>query len=91
MRLLIVPFAAALLFGACAAATPPAPAATAPSGPGAAKTVDPASPGPVAVSPATTQLASFLTMTLTDARTGEKFTLADYKGKVTIVEGMAVW
>ncbi|MFQ5419741.1 MAG: peroxiredoxin family protein, partial [Anaerolineae bacterium] len=31
------------------------------------------------------------TVPLTDVRTGETFTLADYAGKVIIVETMAVW
>jgi len=40
------------------------------------------------VSPAT---PSYMTMTLTDVRTGERFTLGGFAGKVVIVEGMAVW
>ena len=35
--------------------------------------------------------SSLMAMALTDVRSGERFTLSDFKGKVTIVEGMAVW
>ena len=52
----------------------------------------PAAPAPAgATSAAAAQTAAFMTIPLTDARTGERFTVADFKGKVTIVEGMAVW
>lgn len=90
MRLLVWLASAALLTAACSAATPvvSAPGTGTSATPGSTPAV---SPGSVTASPSTGQLAPFLTMTLTDARSGEKFTLGDYKGKVTIVEGMAVW
>lgn len=47
----------------------------------------PATPAPTATALSSGQLA----MTLTDVRTGETFTLAQFAGKVTIVQHMAVW
>lgn len=47
----------------------------------------PATPAPTATSMSSSQFA----MTLTDVRTGETFTLAQFEGKVTIVQHMAVW
>lgn len=92
MRLpLVLLGSVALIIGACGAATPVAATPQAPATSAVAASAPAASPGSVAASPLAPQLAAFLTMTLTDARTGEKFTLGDYKGKVTIVEGMAVW
>lgn len=38
-----------------------------------------------------TALPAFATLTLTDARTGQSFTLADYAGKTIYVEPMATW
>jgi hypothetical protein len=35
--------------------------------------------------------ARYLTIDLTDVRTGERFTLGGFGGKTVIVEGMAVW
>ena len=37
------------------------------------------------------ELPAWQTMTLTDARTGESFTLADFAGKTVFVETMATW
>ena len=75
----------ALLMAACGSATPAAPA------PAGAVTA-PGTPAPSgATSGAPAQAAAFMTIALTDARTGERFTLSDFTGKVTIVEGMAVW
>jgi hypothetical protein len=34
---------------------------------------------------------AFLAMTLTDVRSGESFALGQFRGSVTIVQGMAVW
>ena len=68
----------ALLIAACTSATPAAPAPV-------VTVTAPGTAGAVA------QAAAFMTIPLTDARTGERFTVADFKGKVTIVEGMAVW
>ncbi|MSQ37654.1 MAG: hypothetical protein EXR61_05000 [Chloroflexi bacterium] len=47
----------------------------------------PAAPAVPAVAP----LPAYLATTLTDVRSGARFTLGDFRGKVTIVEGMAVW
>lgn len=84
--------ATALLAGACGVAAPapatPVPLAT-PGQPAPARTAPAAQPAPA--TSATPQPAAFMAMTLTDVRSGERFTLADFKGKVTIVEGMAVW
>ena len=75
----------AMLIAACTSTTPAAPA------PAVAVTA-PGTPVPAgATSGAAAQVAAFMTIPLTDARTGERFTVADFKGKVTIVEGMAVW
>lgn len=92
MRLLACLAATALLLGACTVAAPataaPVPLAT-PGLPAPARTAPAAQPAP-AIS-AAPQLPAFMAMTLTDVRSGEPFTFADFKGKVTIVEGMAVW
>ena len=91
MRHLWLLAVAALLVGACGTA---APATAAPqavtSGVAAPPASAPAAPGTPAA-PAAAPLAAFLAMPLTDVRSGERFTLGDFKGKVTIVEGMAVW
>ena len=47
----------------------------------------PATPAPTATASSLGQLA----MTLTDVRSGETFSLAQFEGKVTIVQHMAVW
>ena len=39
----------------------------------------------------TAKRAAFVTTQLTDARTGERFTLADFPGKVVLGIAMAVW
>lgn len=75
---------AVLLFGACGSAAPTS-AVPAPIGTGQTAPASAAAPATAA------PFAAFLGTTLTDVRSGERFTLADYKGKVTIVEGMAVW
>ena len=94
MRHLWLLAVAALLVGACGTA---APATAAPqavtsgvAAPPASAPAAPAAPGTPAA-PAAAPLAAFLAMPLTDVRSGERFTLGDFKGKVTIVEGMAVW
>jgi len=56
--------------------------------PGASATVTPASASPTA---ATGAPAGLLAMSLTDVRSGESFSLAQFDGKVTIVQHMAVW
>jgi len=55
---------------------------------------DAPSPAPETASPTaapTPAGPAFLTMTLTDVRSGETFTLGQFRGSVTIVQGMAVW
>lgn len=44
----------------------------------------------VATSPSVS-LAKHLTFELTDVRSGEKFTLGGFSGKVVLVQAMAVW
>lgn len=74
-----------LVAGSCAGGPGAGSASTRPAAPGAgvaSATVAAAS------SPA---LATLLTTRLTDVRSGQTFTLAEFSGKVVIVEGMAVW
>jgi len=84
MRHLVPMLVAVFVLGACGTAAPaasvPAPISSTPAVPAAADSSAAAAPS-----------AAFLGTPLTDVRSGERFTLADYKGKVTIVEGMAVW
>ena len=47
----------------------------------------PATPSPTATAPP----SGLLAMTFTDVRSGETFNLAQFEGKVTIVQHMAVW
>lgn len=54
----------------------------------------PASDTPIPLSPATTVPATtpdWFDMELTDAQTGETFTMNDYAGKVVLLETMAIW
>ena len=83
--------ATALLLGACTAGVPAPVPPLPPSVPERPAPVGSPPAGAVGISPAAVPLAAFMTMTLTDVRSGERFTLSDFKGKVTIVEGMAVW
>jgi thiol-disulfide isomerase/thioredoxin len=46
---------------------------------------------PEAMADQTAQAPSFFTTALTDVNTGQKFTIADWQGKVVLVENMAVW
>lgn len=82
-RLLCLALALALASAACAGAAP-----ASADGATSRAPVEPTSATTVAT---TTVPPSFLTMPLIDVRTGERFTLASFPGKVTIVEGMAVW
>lgn len=61
-------------------ATPAAPATQAPAAPAA--TLDPK---------AQASRPAFLTIALTDVRTGERFTLGGFQGKVVLGIAMAVW
>ena len=75
---------AVLILGACG---PAAPTASVPAPVSSGATVPVSVGSPAAAAP----LAAFMGTTLTDVRSGEQFTLADYRGKVAIVEGVAVW
>ena len=59
-------------------------------GSGAAPAAPATSPGLPAPATAAARPA-FLTATLTDVRTGERFTIGGFPGKVTLVLAMAVW
>lgn len=80
--------AAVLVLGSCGGSAQPTAAsratASAPETPAAERTLPPASHTTVASAP-------FLTLPLTDVRTGETFRLGDFRGKVTFVQAMAVW
>lgn len=83
---------ALIVAGGCGARTPvgvaPTDGATPTAGTRETLTsTSPATPEPIATAPSLGQLA----MTLTDVRTGETFSLAQFVGKVTIVQHMAVW
>lgn len=95
MRSIALASVIAITLAACGGATTapsptatPAAAVTSPSGatPGPAGTTAPAA----TAAPATARPA-FLTTTLTDVRSGERFTLGGFGGKVTLVLAMAVW
>jgi hypothetical protein len=58
--------------------------------PGTRETVIPTT-SPTPAPTATTLPSGLLAMTLTDVRSGETFSLAQFEGKVTIVQHMAVW
>jgi len=86
----------ALLAAACssapAAQSTPATRVAAPTSVAATPTAAPAATGPTGTSNVpVAAAASYLGMTLTDVRTGERFTLGGSAGKTVIVEGMAVW
>lgn len=46
---------------------------------------------PAAVQPAAAALPVWMTLPLTNARTGETFTLADFSGKTVLARAMALW
>lgn len=50
-----------------------------------------ASPGATTTAAPTAVTSPILLMTLTDVRSGERFTLGGFGGKTVIVQGMAVW
>jgi hypothetical protein len=89
----------AITLAACGGAAVPEPASsTAPAettgtpttaGPG--PTGGPTVTGAATATAAGTPRPAFLTTSLTDVRTGERFTLGGFGGKVTIVLAMAVW
>ncbi len=74
--------------GACSGGPSAASATALPASPVAA-TPAAASSTPVTSPPRAA--ASLMAMRLTDVRTGQAFTLADFLGRAVIVEGMAVW
>jgi hypothetical protein len=71
-------------------ATRPAPTTAATPSSGATTSATATNAPPATGTPAAATQA-FLGITLTDVRTGERFTLGGSTGKVVIVEGMAVW
>ncbi|GAC1328209.1 MAG: hypothetical protein NVSMB17_03370 [Candidatus Dormibacteria bacterium] len=81
----------ALLLTACGEAAGPASPAAPPSA-AAAPTDSPVAGPPASTAPsATTDLAAFERIELTDVRTGEHFNLGGFQGKQVIIEGMATW
>lgn len=93
MKIAWTGLAAALLLAACApAAAPTAMPSTStpvpPTAAAAAPTVDaPLSPVPAAAS----ERPVWQSIALTDARTGETFSLADFAGRTVFVHPMAKW
>jgi hypothetical protein len=59
--------------------------------PGAIATGTPTSSANASPTAATVAPSGLLAMTLTDVRSGESFSLAQFEGKVTIIQHMAVW
>jgi hypothetical protein len=59
--------------------------------PGASATVAPTAPATALPTATATAPSGLLAMALTDVRSGESFSLAQFEGKVTIVQHMAVW
>jgi cytochrome oxidase Cu insertion factor (SCO1/SenC/PrrC family) len=57
----------------------------------ASATVTPTSPANPSPTATTAAPSGLLAMSLTDVRSGESFSLAQFEGKVTIVQHMAVW
>lgn len=89
-RLAILPLAALALAG-CVSVSPAATPAAPSVAPGATATpaTVPASATPTPI--AQVERAAWQTATLTDVRTGETFTIADFAGKVVAIEPMAAW
>jgi hypothetical protein len=59
--------------------------------PGASATLTPTAPATALPTATSAAPSGLLAMTLTDVRSGENFSLAQFEGKVTIVQHMAVW
>jgi predicted small lipoprotein YifL len=57
----------------------------------ASATVTPTSAATSSPTATAAALSGLVTMTLTDVRSGESFNLAQFEGKVAIVQHMAVW
>ena len=64
---------------------------TACSTPAPAKTIEPIPDGPVAAPETAASEWDWFSVELTDAQTGQTFTMNDYAGKVVLVETMAIW
>jgi hypothetical protein len=67
------------------------PPASAPPSAASTATSAGASATPTTTAAPTAASAPILGFSLTDVRTGERFTLAGFTGKTVIVQGMAVW
>ena len=82
-----------IVTAACGSGTPVAGAPTNVSTPTsrASETVTPTSPATASPTATTAAPSGLLAMALTDVRSGESFSLAQFEGKVTIVQHMAVW
>ncbi len=59
--------------------------------PAASATVTLTSPATPSTTATTAAPSGLLALALTDVRSGESFSLAQFEGKVTIVQHMAVW
>ncbi len=81
----VVPSATAIPATAIPATAIPATAIPAPAVPAVSPTLAPTNPPPVE------ELAAWMRLPLTDVRTGQSFTLADFAGQPVYVETMATW
>jgi hypothetical protein len=87
----VVLLATAAACGIPAGSADPRSRSDSPDGPSPSGTPPAASStAPVGASPGA-PLAKHLTFELTDVRSGEKFTLGGFSGKVVLVQAMAVW
>jgi cytochrome oxidase Cu insertion factor (SCO1/SenC/PrrC family) len=59
--------------------------------PAPAKTIEPITGGSVAATETAASEWDWFSIELTDAQTGQTFTMNDYAGKVVLVETMAIW
>lgn len=100
MRRIALACVIAVTIAACGGATTAPRPATEPltvTTPPGTTSVSDATPSAVAsdrattATPAGTPRPLYLTASLTDVRTGERFTLGGFSGKVTLVLAMAVW
>lgn len=81
----------ALVAAACTAPAAAPTASPAAARPTPAPIVAPPVATPVPAAAATPASAAYLGMPLVDVRSGERFTIGGFRGKVTLVMGMAVW
>ncbi len=85
----------AIVAGACAPATTSSPdvitTKETPTSEASALTSVPSSPKASSTAQAAMSMPQWFKATLTDVRTGKKFSVADFEGKVVLVELMAVW